>query len=146
MQAAEVAPAALRWSGGYGAWLESRLAIGRFLRLLKVRMIHALLVTLLVVLQYWFQLAAGFSDQPRMLGELFVGLFTHNVMNYMVAFAIIALVQQVLAPGGERIAVLVASLVAWVFLITESTVSELWTPFIVVELGLVTSLGVAVDG
>ena len=124
MQAAEVAPAALRWSGGSGATLESHMAMGRILRLLKVRMIHALLVTLLVVLQYWFQLAAGFSDQPRILGELFVGLFTHNVMNYMIGFAIITVVQQVMAPGGKRIAVQVASMLAWVFLIAVTTATR----------------------
>jgi len=60
--------------------------------LLKVRTLHAVLVTLLIVAQYWFELASGLSDRQRLLIDVFLRLFTQNVMFWIVGFAIIAVV------------------------------------------------------
>ena len=68
------------------------------LALLKVRTIHAVLVTLLVVLQYSFQFASSLSQQPGLLVEVFFGMFVWNVSFYIVGFAIIAVVQTRFAP------------------------------------------------
>jgi hypothetical protein len=115
------------------------------LALLKVRTIHAVLVTLLVVAQYWLQLASSLWQQPRLLAELFFGMFAWNVGYYIVGFAIIAVVEARLAPGRARTITLICAILVWVLL------WNLWSllansHFIVVELGLVSSEGVIVSG
>ena len=115
------------------------------LALLKVRTIHAVLVTLLVVVQYWLQLASSLSQQPRLLFEVFFGLFVWNVWDYIVAFAIIAVLQTRLAPGLARTMTLLSAMLVWVLLWTLWNV--LWdSHFIVVELGLVSSAGQVASG
>ncbi len=115
------------------------------LPLLKVRTIHAVLVTLLVVLQYWFELASSLSHQPRLLVEVFFGMFVWNVGNFIVGFAIIAVVQTRLAPGRARTMMLLSVVLVWALIWT------LWnvladSHFIVVERGLVSSAGTSVNG
>jgi hypothetical protein len=122
-----------------------RAEVHDLLPLLKVRTIHAVLVTLLVVVQYWLQLASSLSQQPRLLFEVFFGLFVWNVWDYIVAFAIIAVVQTRLAPGGARTMTLLSAMLVWVLL------WQLWnvwwdSHFIVVELGLVSSAGQVASG
>ena len=112
------------------------------LPLLKVRTLHALLVTLLIVAQYWFELASGLSNQPRLLVEVFVGLFTQNVMFWIVGFAIIAVVQTQLLPGRTRTMVLISSALVWLALWTLR--SPEWAN--VVQLGLVSPGGYVRDG
>ena len=115
------------------------------LPLLKVRTIHALLVTLLVVLQYWLQLASSLSHQPRLLVEVFFGMFVWNVGNFIVSFAIIAVVQTRLAPGRARTMMLLSAILVW------ALIWFLWNAlagshFIVVERGLVSPTGTNVNG
>jgi hypothetical protein len=122
-----------------------RAEVHDLLPLLKVRTIHAVLVTLLVVVQYWLQLSSSLSQQPRLLFEVFFGLFVWNVWDYIVAFAIIAVVQTRLAPGGARTMTLLSAMLVWVLL------WQLWnvwwdSHFIVVELGLVSSAGQVASG
>lgn len=113
--------------------------------LLKVRTLHALLITLLVVTQYWFELASSLSDRPRLLAETFLALFERNVLYWLVAFAGIAVVQARIAPGRVRALVLVAGAVLWSEFVWPRIV-ELFDPFLVVELGLATQAGQAADG
>jgi hypothetical protein len=113
--------------------------------LLKVRTIHAVLITLLVTVQYWLQLAPGLSQPPRRLFDVLVGIFVWNVCQYIVAFAIIAVVQTRLAPGRTRTIILLCAMLAWVLLWQVWNV--LWdSHFIVVELGIVSSRGQIVQG
>jgi hypothetical protein len=125
--------------------LKPRAEMHDLLPLLKVRTIHALLVTLLVVLQYWFQLASSLSHQPRLLIEVFFGMFVWNVGNFIVAFAIIAVVQTRLAPGRARTMVLLSAILVWVLIWTLWNVLA-GSHFVVVERGLVSSAGMNVNG
>ena len=117
------------------------------LPLLKVRTVHALFVTVLIVAQYWFELASSLSDQPRLLIETFFRLFERNVAYWIIGFAIIAVVQTRIAAGRTRTIVLLSSMLVW-----SALWSLFWTvwaplsPFIVVELGLTTPTGFAMDG
>lgn len=138
-----LAPSIMHWSGRPAAGSASGAAIGDLIPLLKVRTIHAVLVGLLVVLQFWFQLAASLSQQPRLLLELFVGMFEYDVVYFIIGFAIIAVAQQRIAPGRTRTVALIPTLLVWEGLYT------LWVAnsrFIVVELGLVTQAGSIVNG
>src|ERR1700674_3009849 len=117
------------------------------LPLLKVRTVHALLVTVLIVAQYWFELASSLSDQPRLLIETFFRLFERNVAYWIIGFAIIAVVQTRIAAGRTRTIVLLSSMLVWSALWTLFwTVWAPLSPFIVVELGLTTPTGFAMDG
>ena len=115
------------------------------LPLLKVRTLHAVLVTLLIAAQYWFELASSLSDRPRLLVDLFFGLFARNVWYWIVGFAMIAVVQTRIAPGRVRTVTLVSSVLIWAALWRLN----LGTPashFIVLELGLVSFAGYLTDG
>jgi hypothetical protein len=117
------------------------------LPLLKVRTVHALLVTLLIVANYWFELASSLSDRPRLLIETFFGLFERNVGYWIIGFAIIGVVQTRIAAGRTRTMVLLSSMLVWAAL--WSLFWTVWaplSPFIVVELGLTTPSGFAMDG
>jgi hypothetical protein len=112
------------------------------LPLLKVRTFHALLVALLIAAQYWFELASGLSDRPRLLVDVFLGLFAQNAPYWIIGFAIISVVQTQLAPGRARLIVLISSMLIW---------AALWTlrsPYSahVVQLGLVSPAGYIRDG
>jgi sensor histidine kinase YesM len=113
------------------------------LPLLRVRTLHAVFVTALICAQYWFELASSLSDRPRLLVDVFLGLFARNVWYWIVGFAIIAVVQTRIAPGGVRTMMLISSV-----LVCVALWREFWIPghFIVVELGLVSSAGVSTDG
>jgi hypothetical protein len=139
------APPVARAFGPIRIRSEPRAAAHDLLALLKVRTIHALLVTLLVVVQYWFQLASSLSEQPRLLFEVFFGMFVWNVGNFIVAFAIIAVVQTRLAPGRARTIMLLSAILVW------ALIWFLWNAlagshFIVVERGLVSPAGTNVNG
>src|SRR5438094_5558903 len=115
------------------------------LALLKARTIHAVLVTLLVVLQYSFQFASSLSQQPGLLIEVFFGMFVWNVSFYIVGFSIIAVVQTRFAPGRARTMTLICAALVWVLL------WELWnyvagSHFIFVDPGLVSWAGMNVNG
>jgi sensor histidine kinase YesM len=112
------------------------------LPLLKVRTIHALFVTLLIAAQYWFELASSLSTRPRLLADVFLGLFVQNVMYWIVGFAIIAVVQTQLAPGRARTMVLISSLLTWGALWTLRTPESAN----IVQLGLVSPAGYVRDG
>jgi hypothetical protein len=116
------------------------------LALLKVRTGHAVLVTLLVVVQYWLQLASSLSQQPRLLFEVFFGMFVWNVWEYIIGFAIIALIQTQFTPGRARSVSLVFAMLAWVLLWTLLNDWQGESRFIVVELGLVSSAALRVHG
>jgi hypothetical protein len=123
-----------------------RAAAHDLLRLLKVRATHAVLVTLLVDVQYWFQIASGLSQQPRLLVEVFFGMVARNLWFWIIGFAIIAVVQTKIGPGRTRTVVLLFCALIW------SGVWELaafWGPYrtyIVIELGLATLTSMAVQG
>jgi hypothetical protein len=123
--------------------LNALAAAHDLLPLLKVRMLHAMLVTLLIVSQYWFELASSLSDRPRLLVDVFFGLFARNVWYWVVGFAIIAVVQTRIAPGRVRTMMLISSVLIWATLWRF-----LWTPdsFLIVQLGLVSPAGVSWDG
>ena len=115
------------------------------LALLKARTIHAVLVTLLVVVQYSFQFASSLSQQPGLLIEVFFGMFVWDVSLFIVGFSIIAVVQTRFAPGRARTMTLICAALVWVLL------WELWnyvagSHFIVVERGLVSWAGMNVNG
>lgn len=131
------------WFGPTDAKSASGATTHDLLGLLKVRTIHAVLVALLIVLQYWLQLAAGLSYQPRLLLEVFLGMFESNVVNFIVGFAIIAVVQKRIGFGRTRSMVLILSVLVWVGLF------HLWaanSTYIVVDLGLVSKTGRIIDG
>jgi hypothetical protein len=122
-----------------------RVEMHDLLALLKVRTIHAVVVTLLIVTQYWLQLASSLSQQPRLLVDVFLGMFAWDVGYYIVGFAIIAVLQARLAPGRARTVTLIGAILVWVL------VWDLWgllagSHFIVVKLGLVSRAGVRVSG
>src|SRR6266550_1492361 len=125
-------PIPIRW--------KARAEMHDLLPLLKVRTIHAVLVTVLVVLQYWFQLASSLSHQPRLLVEVFFGMFVWNVVNFIVSFAIIAVVQTRLAPGRARTVMLLSAILVWALIWTLWNVLA-GSHFIVVERGLVSLAG-----
>src|SRR5258708_20405546 len=79
-----------------------RVEIRDLLPLLKLRAIHAMLLTLLVVAQYWFQLASSIGQHPRVWFEAFIGMYAWNAGYYIAAFLIIAVVQARLSPGPAR--------------------------------------------
>ncbi|HEY3180319.1 MAG TPA: histidine kinase [Casimicrobiaceae bacterium] len=112
------------------------------LPLLKVRTLHAVLITLLIVAQYWFELASSLSNRPRLLVDVFLWLFAQNVMYWIVGFAIIAVLQTQLAPGRARTMVLISSLLIWVALWTLRSADSAH----VVQLGLVSPAGYVRDG
>ena len=122
-----------------------RAEVHDLLPLLKVRTIHAVLVTLLVVLQYWFQLASSLSHQPRLLVEVFFGMFVWNVANFIISFAIIAVVQTRLAPGRARTMILLSAILVWALVWTLWNVLA-GSHFIVVERGLVSPAGTNMNG
>jgi sensor histidine kinase YesM len=140
------APPIMHFFGATRVGSNSGPATRELLPLLKVRMIHALLVTVLIVAQYWFELASSLSDQPHLLVETFFNLFERNVMYWIVGFAIIAVVQTRIAPGRTRTIVLLSSMLVWSALWSLWTVWAPLSPFIVIELGLSTPTGVAMDG
>ena len=107
------APPIMHFFGATRVGSNSGSATRELLPLLKVRMIHALLVTVLIVAQYWFELASSLSDQPRLLVETFIGLFEVNVMYWIIGFAIIAVVQTRIVAGRTRTVVLLSSVLAW---------------------------------
>jgi len=129
--------------------VESRVDGHDLLALLKVRTIHAVLVTLLVVMQYWFQVASSLSDQPRLLFEFFFGSFIWNVWQFGVGFAIIAVVQTRLAPGRARTMILLFAMLVWALLWALWHVFEAGSHFhdyLVVEVGLFSRAVMAVNG
>src|SRR5437773_6010422 len=93
--------------------LNALAAAHDLLPLLKVRMLHAVLITLLIVAQYWFELASSLSDRPRLLADLFFNLFARNVWYWVVGFAIISVVQMRIAPGHARTMMLISSVLIW---------------------------------
>jgi len=130
-------PMALKW--------KPRVRMHDFLALLKVRMIHAVLITLLLVTQYWLQFATSLWQQPRLLVDVFFGMFAWNVWSFIGGFAIIAVGQTRFAPGRARTLTLMGTLLVWVLL------WQLWhlvagSNFIVVQLGLVPHAGVIASG
>jgi len=116
------------------------------LAVLRVRTGHAVLVTLLVVVQYWLQLASSLSQQPRLLFEVFVGLFVWNVWEYVIGFAIIAVIQTRFTPGPLRSVILVFAMLMWVLLWTLLNDWQGESRFIVVELGLISSTALRAHG
>jgi hypothetical protein len=116
------------------------------LPLLKVRTVHALFVTVLIVAQYWFELASSLSHQPRLLIETFFGLYERNVVYWIIGFAIIAVVQTRIAAGRIRTIVLLSSVLVWVILWDWWYSRGPGSPLIVVELGLTTPSGIAMHG
>src|SRR5437660_6132503 len=86
----------------------------KLLALLKVRTIHAVLVTLLVALLYSFQFASSLSQQPGLLVEVFFGMFVWNVASFIVAFAIIAVVPTRFAPKRARTMTVICAILVWV--------------------------------
>ncbi len=133
----------LGWATGGS---KPRATAHKLLPLLRVRTAHAVLVTVLVVVQYWFQLAAGLSDQPRLLVEIFFGMFAWDVGNFIVGFAIIAVVQTQLAPGRARTVTLVSAILLWALLWTLWNLLAADSHFIVVERGLATAAGSSMNG
>ena len=130
-------PMALKW--------KPRVRMHELLALLKARMIHAVLITLLLVTQYWLQFASSLWQQPHLLADVFFGMFAWNVWSFIGGFVIIAVVQARLAPGRARTLTLVGTLLVW------SLLWQWWhvvagSHFIVVQLGLVSHAGVLVSG
>jgi Histidine kinase len=121
-------------------------AMHDLLPLLKVRTVHALFVTVLIVAQYWFELASSLSHQPRLLIETFFGLYERNVVYWIIGFAIIAVVQTRIAAGRIRTIVLLSSVLVWVILWDWWYSRGPGSPLIVVELGLTTPSGIAMHG
>jgi hypothetical protein len=116
------------------------------LALLKARTIHALLITLLLVTQYWLQLASGlWRQQPRLLVDVFFGMFAWNVWCFIGGFAIIAMVQARLAPGRTRTLTLIGAVLVWV-LLWQVPHLVAGSHFIVVRLGLVSQAAVMANG
>ena len=125
--------------------LKPRVRMHDLLALLKVRTIHAVLMTLLLVTQYWLQFGSSLWQQPRLLVDLFFGMFAWNVWCFIGGFAILAVVQVRLAPGRARTLTLIGVLLVWVLL------WQLWhlvvgSHFIVVRLGLVPQAGIVASG
>lgn len=144
MRTIGLAPSTARWFGS-SVGTQSGATTKGLLPLLKVRTVHAVFVTLLVVLQYWLQLAASLSHHPRVLLDVFLGMFLWNLCQFIIAFAIIAVVQTRLAPGRTRTITLLSAMLAWAVL--WQLWNALWSShFIVVELGLVSSEGQIVAG
>lgn len=129
-----------RWASS-GA--TAAVAAHRLLPLLKVRTIHAVLVTLLVVTQYWLELASSLSQQPRLLVETFVAMFERNVVYWIVGFAVFAIVQTGIAAGRMRTIALLSSSLLWSAL--WSVILEMLGSFLVVDLGLTTHAGLVAD-
>src|SRR5438552_3863344 len=139
------APSNTRAFGSIPATSKPHVDPRNLLALLKTRTIHALLVTLLVVTQYWLQLASSLSQRPRLLVDVFLGMFAWNVGYYIVGFAVITLVQVRLAPGPVRTMPLIWAMLVWALLWdTLHLLAD--SRFIVVELGLVSSENVRVSG
>lgn len=140
------APSIARPFGGIARAVAVDNVAGGLLPLLRVRSVHAVLVTLLIVVQYSLQMAASLSDRPGLLAEVFLQMFARNVVYWIVGFAIIALVQTLLPPGRVRTIVLILSVLCcgliwaafWQILVSGST-------FIVVEIGLTTNAGLNAD-
>jgi hypothetical protein len=125
---------------------KARSEMHDLLALLKVRTRHAVLVTLLVVVQYWLQLASSLSRQPRLLFEVFVGMFVWNVWAYIIGFAVIAVIQTQIAPGRARWVALIFAVLVWVLFWTLLNDWRGESRFIVVELGLISSAALRAHG
>jgi hypothetical protein len=131
------APMAVRW--------KPRVQMHDLLALLKVRTFHAVIITLLLVTQYWLQFASSLWQQPRLLVDVFFGMFAWNVWCFIGGFAIIAVGQVRLAPGRARTLTLIGLLLVWV-LLWQSWHLVAGSHFIVVQLGLVPQAGVIASG
>ena len=114
------------------------------LPLLKVRAIHGVVVALLIATQYWLQMAPGLIERPRLLIDLFVGLVGHIVGFWILAFAVIAVVQVKIQPGRARTVGLALFALVWSVLY-EAIRGEAET-YIVIALGFATPESMAMQG
>ncbi len=113
--------------------------------LLKARAIHAVLVTLLVSVQYELQLAPALTQDAHPF-ELFADMFFWNGAFFVPAFMCIAIVQLGIPPGGARFAILTAGALALVGLWAQWFATIGYAHSMVVEYGLTTARGQLFDG